>query len=560
MSKTTSITHIAHTIQILKEKGLSHAVVSPGSRNAPIIIALNESEEIEKLTITDERSAGFIAMGIALQTEKPVALVCTSGSAVLNYAPAVAEAFYQNIPLLILSADRPSEWTDQGDGQTIRQIGTLEPHVHGTFQIDCKDDLWPVNRMINEAWNTAIQKKGPVHINLPLSEPLYNVSVNQDDALRLFEVTETESVLSADAIHELKNVWNSAEKKMILIGQHPVDLHLKKWIDTFANFQDVCILTENLSNIQHPKIVHCIDRTLAAIHENDVTSYQPDLLITLGNAIVSKRVKKFLRGSNLKAHWRVGTTLPYQDTYCQMTQSIPINAAHFIKQWSNEVEPDLNNRFGLHWKQLDYITQEKHQQFINRTEYADLKVFHTLFDFVPDQSVIHLGNSSVVRYAQLFDPTPNMVYHGNRGTSGIDGSTSTAVGAAFANQEKCHVIITGDLSFFYDSNALWNKHLTENLRIILINNSGGDIFKIIEGPDQTDCLENYFHATHKYSAEYICKAFDIHYMRANSIDTIENQMIDFYEIKNDKRPVLLEVFTPTKTNSSILKEYFKALA
>ena len=205
-------------------------------------------------------------------------------------------------------------------------------------------------------------------------------------------------------------------------------------------------------------------------------------------------------------------------------------------------------------------TQEKHFHKINEIPYSDLKVFNTLFDFIPDQSVIHLGNSSVVRYAQLFDPIRGMVYQGNRGTSGIDGSTSTAVGAAYANKEQCHVLITGDLSFFYDSNALWNKHLTENLRIILINNSGGDIFKIIDGPSQTECVDQYFHATHEYSAEHLCKAFGIHYKKANDIDSIESQMIDFYEIKDDKKPVLLEIFTPTEVNSKILKDYFKALA
>ena len=560
--KTTAIKHVDHIVEILLQKGLSHAVVSPGSRNAPIIIALDARDQIQKHVVTDERSAGFVALGIAQQTQQPVIVVCTSGSAVLNYAPAVSEAFYQNIPLIVISADRPADWTDQGDGQTIRQIGALDPHVAKTFQVDAQhqDNIWAVNGQVNEAWEIALQERLPVHLNLPLSAPLYDqVDYTPYPKVRTFEVAKVEEQVHPETLDKLLHQWHQAERKMILIGQNDVDHGLNKWIGILADFPDVSILTENLSNVQHPKIVHCIDRTLAGVPADEIAAYQPDLLITIGSAVVSKRVKKFLRQSNIQHNWKIGKYMIFQDTYCHLTTSIAMDHNNFLSALTSSVQPDPENRFGLQWKQLDYIKEDQHNQFLQQAKYADLTVFHTLLDFLPDNSVLHLGNSSVVRYAQLFNPIRNIIYYGNRGTSGIDGSTSTAVGAALVDTDRCHTIITGDLSFFYDSNALWNHHLTENLRIIVINNAGGDIFKIIDGPSHTGAVEKYFYATHDKKAKHLCQAFNIHYMASDSIEAIEEQMISFFEIKDDKRPVLMEIHTPTDQNAPMLQKYFESL-
>jgi 2-succinyl-5-enolpyruvyl-6-hydroxy-3-cyclohexene-1-carboxylate synthase len=205
------------------------------------------------------------------------------------------------------------------------------------------------------------------------------------------------------------------------------------------------------------------------------------------------------------------------------------------------------------------MCQEKIGSFFQTIPYSDLSVFETILDYIPEDSFLHMGNSSVVRYCQLFDPIKSIHYFSNRGTSGIDGCTSTACGVALMSPSKCNVLITGDVSFFYDSNALWSNHLPANLRIILINNGGGGIFKIIPGPNSTKQSETFFEAKHPFKAEHICKAFGVHYSHAQSIQEVENNMEHFYEQSEDRMPKLIEITTPSELNPIVLKDFFNTI-
>lgn len=546
------------------ELGLKHVVISPGSRNAPLIIAFNQHPEIETIVIPDERSAAFYALGMAQQLNAPVGILCTSGSAPLNYYPAIAEAYYQQVPMIVFTADRPQAWVDQGDGQTIVQHEVFGKHIRYSVTIPESDGhtdfSWMLSREVSAAFHHANGNlKGPVHINLPFSEPLYGQSDMQITAsdVKIIQTIEPEARLTQTQQNQFKNTWDNAPKKMIICGQLERDSNLLGALKKLAEDPSVAVLVENISNLVDYGFIHCIDRTLNSIPENEKADFAPDLLITIGGAVVSKRIKAYIRQFQPKVHWKVGFDFLFMDTYQSLTQTIPMKEAAFFNEILafNSV-PQSN--FGSRWKQKDFLIQEKAIAFFEANEsYGDTAVFNTLLDYIPEDSHLHMANSSVIRYCQLFDPIKSVTYWSNRGTSGIDGSTSTACGAALITKDSWHTLITGDMSFFYDSNALWNHALTPNLRIFMINNGGGGIFKIIPGPKSTSELDNFFVFNHEFSAEHICKAFNIGYHKAENIEAIEEQMETFYTFEDNGRPQLMEIFTPSAENDAQLEKYFE---
>jgi len=559
MKDSTVKTGVQILVHSLLKHGVTDIVFSPGSRNAPLVVGIVGSGKFKTISLPDERSAAFFALGIAQQTGRPVPVICTSGSALLNYAPAVAEAFYQRIHFLVISADRPLEWIDQGVGQTIRQAGVysnfIEYQVSLPVEPATETQEWLYHREVETAVNLSV--KGPVHINIPFEEPLYAQKVETIRERESIHFPEVKKYLSDAVISSLREQWKQAKRKMIIVGQQDRDPRFITLLDALLNDDDTAVLVENTSNIVHQRAVHCIDRTLAII-EAEKEEYLPDLLITFGGAVVSKKIKAFLRSANLK-HWRIGEDMPFMATYKHLTQSIPVSPVDFLEQFTAGLEVKATSGFGNKWKTADYKAIDLHHAYLHDLSFCDLKVMEIVHDSIPEKSVLHLGNSSVVRYAQLFDPLRFVTYRSNRGTSGIDGCVSTAAGAAYADTKSAHTLVVGDISFFYDSNALWNQFLTTNLRIIVIHNGGGGIFRIIPGPDTTAQLDDYFVTQHAYSAEYICKAFDITYLSASSEEELELNIAELYRPVENNRPVLLEVFTPGTVNDKYLKEYFKTL-
>lgn len=545
------------------ELGLKHVVISPGSRNAPLIIAFNQHPQIRTIVIPDERSAAFYALGMAQQLNEPVGILCTSGSAPLNYYPAIAEAYYQQIPMIVFTADRPQAWVDQGDGQTIVQHEVFRNHIRYSVTIPetdaDKDFAWFLSREISAAFHHANGNvKGPVHINLPFSEPLYgqaSLEVRPSD-FRTIEVLAPETKLNPQSRAQLQSVWNNSPKKMILCGQLTPDPELRKVLQKLAQDPSVTVLVENISNLVDENFIHCIDRVLNSISEAEKADFAPDLLITIGGAVVSKRIKSYIRQFQPHAHWKVGYDFLFMDTYKSMTQSIPMDETAFFSEVLSFEKGSAD--YGTSWKQKDREIARKAVAFFQNNEtYGDIAVFDTLMKAIPQSSELHMANSSVIRYCLLFDPSETVVYRCNRGTSGIDGSSSTACGSALVSPGRTHTLITGDMSFFYDSNAFWNHVLPSNLRIFMINNAGGGIFKIIPGPKSTNELGSFFVFDHEFSAEHICKAFNIGYRKAGSMNEIHAQLEDFYSESEDGRPQLMEIFTPSGQNDLQLENYFE---
>ncbi len=542
--------------------GIKKIVFSPGSRNAPFAVSFDENPFFETYVIHDERVAAFFALGMAQELDKPVALCCTSGSAALNYYPALAEAYYRNVPLLIITSDRPVNWINQGDGQTIVQDDLFRSHCRYSLSLDDSENgeetVWRSQLNTSEGISILFGKwRGPVHFNVGLSEPLYNTVQKSTTYSRVIHSKRTRVDLNHTFLSEL-NKTLSESKIMVLCGQLSKNDKLNYELARFSKNSNVVVLVENTSNLFDESFISSIDRTLNGLNQNEIKKYEPDLLITLGGAVVSKKIKAFLRKANPKLHWKLGHEFPWMDTYQCLTDSIEIDPEDFFHQ-VNKIEflKNTNNYFG-HWKSHDYLAKDRISECMQHlTILTDIVVYNVIFQLLPENLVLHMANSSVVRYCQLFDPIRNVYYHSNRGTSGIDGSTSTAVGAAIASPNLQHLLITGDISFIYDSNALWISDFPKNLKIIVINNQGGGIFKIIPGPSTSNQGKKYFEATHAQKAKPIASAFGI------ISKSIENKGDLYFEIEDflhsDQTTQLLEIYTDSEKNPKDLDFFFKFL-
>ena len=525
-------------------------VISPGSRNAPLTIGFSNHKDFETLSIVDERCAAFFALGIAQQTLKPVALVCTSGSALLNYYPAIAEAYYSQIPLVVISADRPAHLIDIGDGQTIRQENVFKNHI--LYSANLKEfDAENTIRILSKAFSLLRQVKGPIHINAPFNEPLYETVATMNDFRFIAEESDLQDTIDYE---NLASQWNSAKKKMILVGVHSPNAALEILLDKVADDPSVLVFTETTSNLYNKRFVNSIDNLIFNLTEDEFTSLQPDILLTFGGMIVSKKIKKFLRDYSPKEHWHVNELRAF-DTYQVLSKHLKIDSHSFFKHFCELVDYDNKSTYESTWTHYKQCIREKHNHYIKTAPYSDLKVFEQVLKVIPDFSEVQFSNSAIIRYSQLFEMNSTITVFCNRGTSGIDGSTSTALGAAYATQ-KPTTLITGDLSFFYDSNALWNNYIPTDVRIVIINNSGGGIFKIIPGPKKSTALK-YFETPHCLTAEHLCVMFGFEYSTAHNLKSLKEEVVGFYD-KSDK-PKVLEVFTPSDLNDLVLKEYINNL-
>lgn len=556
----SDIKGVKELIDICWAKGMEYVIVSPGSRNAPLSISFAKDQRIKSLVIVDERSAGYFALGIAQQTRKPVGLVCTSGTALLNYGPAVAEAFYQRLPLVVISADRPVEWIGQDDSQALPQVEVFGRFVKGSYQLPLDannpDDCWYLNRMVNEALTKAQSGRlGPVHINFPLREPLYGVKKYANTNERVISKIASVDELSEESISNLAAVFNSQQKILIIAGLLHPQPELNALIAQLAKHKNVVVLSESVANLHDEAFLPCIDRVLCSVKKEELEAFAPDLLLNFGGPLVSKMIKSFLRNNSPKEHWFVGKEDHFIDTFEHLTSHIDVSPLAFFRQLLPQIKVSESS-YSKHWKDRDVQVSDIHGEYLEKIEWSDLKAFEQILQAIPEGGNLQLANSSVVRYAQLFKTSSKLTYNANRGTSGIDGCTSTAVGAAMVNGQTT-TLITGDVSFFYDSNALWNKYLKANLKIILINNGGGGIFRFISGPSGVEELEEYFEAVQDYRADKLAGTYGLDYFYAENQTEVKEILPDFYAANS--RAAILEIKTPRRVNDQVLINYFNTI-
>ncbi|MGM0635647.1 MAG: 2-succinyl-5-enolpyruvyl-6-hydroxy-3-cyclohexene-1-carboxylic-acid synthase [Bacteroidota bacterium] len=568
MNQIISAIPLAQTIvESLARLQIQHVVISPGSRNAPLTMSFTNHPSIKTYSIVDERVAGFFAMGMAQQLQQPVTVVCTSGSALLNYYPAVAEAFYSDIPLLIISADRPKHLIDVGDGQTIRQENVLQNHVlySACLKEDVRDKSNKTVQKKNEkelskALAACLYQNGPVHINAPFDEPLYEQSTALNvnlDFLAEIVPPDFPDFKSDNFIED----WNSAKKKMILVGVNQPNQLSEKVINLLAKDPSVLVLTESTSNLRHQDFVASIDGVVAPIEklkdkQQWLEKFAPDMLISFGGMVVSKKIKAILRQFSPQKHYHIDAKKVYDTFFC-LTSHIQTKPNVFFEYIFDSLEI-VASEYRDFWLQINQKRNQSRSRYLKQIPFSDLKVFEHIFDAIPRNQQIQLGNSSTIRYANLFDFKAGQEVFCNRGTSGIDGSTSTAIGAALAN-DKPTTFITGDLSFLYDSNALWNAYTPKNFKMIIVNNQGGGIFRILPGEKNKTYYNTYFETTHQLDAKHLAKMYNWNYASAKNENDLIEQLKLFYN-EEKSVPSILEIFTPRTVNDEVLLGYFQFLA
>jgi 2-succinyl-5-enolpyruvyl-6-hydroxy-3-cyclohexene-1-carboxylate synthase len=546
---------IIDLVAIAAKKGIKNAILSPGSRCAPITLAFARNREMHCRTISDERSAAFVALGMAQQLQKPVVMVCTSGSAALNYAPAVAEAYFQQIPLIIITADRPKEWIDQWDGQTIRQEEIYGKHVKGSFnfpdEFSHQDKAWHAHRITNEAINLAQTfPQGPVHINIPLREPFYPGKDEVFDYSRdlpNFEAIKGVPQLSKEEILKLKTALEKYRRILIVPGQQKPDEELQMILDQIQEKQQAVVVTDAISNLASEKSITFHDHFIPIIQDRE--EFRPDLIISFGKSIISKSLKLYLRKS-AAAHWHVAEAGYAPDTYQGLKKTIqtaPLLFMKFLLENSSTGEA----KFLQGWRKADQNIADNFPEVMENVRFGEYQALAHIAGYIPGLSKVHLANSMAVRYFNFLGlKNPGFEVVCNRGTSGIDGSNSTAVGCTFTTKEPV-TLITGDMAFFYDRNAFWHNYSMPNLRIIILNNHAGGIFRLIEGPAAQPELEEFFETKQALSAEWISKEFGFAYHKAENSAELKDIMDEFYH--ESIKPQILEVFSDSKTNAEILQ-------
>ena len=469
--------NILELLALLDAHGIRELVLCPGSRNAGIVHSALNCGKFNCHPLTDERSAGFYAIGLTQATGKPSAVIVTSGSALANLYPAACEAYYQEIPLIFISADRPSEWIGQMDGQTMIQEGALGTKVPSVTLPQGDKNPWHANRLINEAILECTHRTcKPVHINIPVCEPIYDFNTKSLPDVRKIERLEGISY-NRDLILER---FRSCKRSILLAGQLPANI---------ANTLDITksgmtIVAENLSNLKPTDYINS--------YTVDWERMAPlDLVITIGGHLTDKRMKEWMRRNPPRQHWHISADGRIADLFCCQTLAIESDVKAFLSTM-----PLLGEPIKLPIK-----------------ETIPSRIIDKQFRNLPAKAVVHLANSTAVRTAQL--STVSATVCCNRGINGIEGSMSTAVGYATANPGKSVFLVIGDLAFFYDQNALWNTNLPANLHIMLINNGGGAIFESLPLPDDS-CSRRFIQGKHQTSAKAVAEEYGIRYMNGES--------------------------------------------
>lgn len=564
-----------------KARGIKNVVISPGSRNAPLIIGFSEDPYFNCMSIVDERCAAFFGMGMAQFLQEPVALLCTSGSALLNYYPAIAEAYYSQIPLVVISADRPEYKIDVGDGQTIRQEHVFDRHIG--YSANLKQDLvhaldrikqyrpkWLENKRLadaqkevqhqndaelNAAFNVLLTLALPVHINVPFEEPLYGLKSDTEFEPMIMPL-ESAKIDGSTDFGAFAEIWNDASKKMVLVGVNPPNAADQALMEKLAKDPTVVVFTETTSNLHHADFFPSIDSIIAPIEKSELKDelfekLRPQVLVTFGGMVVSKKIKAFLRQYGPKHHWHIDRLRAFDTFFC-LSHHFKCSANAFFEGLFQFTSAGKGDYFQF-WNSIKIEGESKREVYLKQIPFSDMLAFHRVLRGIPENRQLHLANSSTVRYAQLFKLHPTLKVFSNRGTSGIDGSTSTAIGAAYYCKEPT-LLITGDLSFFYDGNALWNKYIRPDFRIILVNNGGGGIFRILPGKEDTEKFETFFETTHGLDASQLCKMHGFGYHFVSEERELEKTLGHFYS--PTPKPQLLEIKTPRLMNNKILLAYF----
>ncbi len=519
--------------EICVRQGVRYAVLCPGSRSAPLAISLMNNASIQHFVINDERSAGYIALGLARQSHSPVVLVSTSGTAAVNFFPAIAEAFFQSVPLIVFTTDRPDYLYYKLENQTIFQKELYRHHVAASYHLRIDTEIekevdfnfFVVNKALIESKN----HQKPVQINLALDEPLYPESWEDpgDIQVPVLEPIKTSAHIDQAERGVLISEIKRYSKIIIVPGVYEFMPELSKKMNAWAERTGAVVLYNIASNIHSGKnLIKHPDIILKNISSSLRKELQPELIISFGKHIISRAVNEFLRECSAPAHWHISTDTEMVDPYGKLSRWINIPPHEFFQELvlSDKDDPTLPHEQYLHtWQEQDKKAELLWAQKKEKDQHLNY-IYHVI-SILPAGSVLHPGNSLSVRLADIcgcFHVPQNRVpeIQVNRGTSGIDGVLSTAVGSALASPEKKHVVILGDQSYWYDRNALWNKYRPSNLYIFVLNDGGGKIFERLKGPVRMPHYEDYFVSRVNASIENDARSQHVEYLRVQGIEEL----------------------------------------
>ena len=538
-------------------KGVKHVVISPGSRNAPLVMSFNRIDQIKCYSVIDERSAAFMALGMSKQIQEPVALLCTSGSAVLNYYPALVEAYYMQVPLLLISADRPADLIDRWDGQAIHQFEVFKPHILASFQTPDNTHEKQLETFFQigiQAVEASIKNvHGPVHINVPLNEPLY------DQALHEFEYPKFEFSSSAlpERVSDLPVIdpqfFINFPKILILNGANHTTHKDLETLKAIKNSQSVVVLSDLISGKHAENSFQNWESVLLNANDHQKRSLIPDLFITTGKMVLNKTIKHLLKHTEIKCHWHIAENGYCADTFYSHPQIYKMTENDFFSHFEKSLLTEQNLEYFNIWKKLS-DSQESQAQLKQYDEYNEFNLLRQFMNALPQKELnLHVSNSMSIRLLayQAQTISPLFKIHANRGVSGIDGCSSTAVGMALLSQKE-NILITGDLAFLYDINAFLIEQKPQNLKVFILNNQSGGIFKNIEGPKNMKEANPYLYTPHQYTAKHIAQHHQIEYFFADDNEQFSQKLVEFNAYNGI---CFFEVLTNSDINTEFFNQY-----
>lgn len=548
---------ILHIISLMKQHGILRAVISPGSRHYPLIRSMEQDPDFTLYSVVDERSAAFFALGLIQKTGAPVAVCCTSGTSAINYGSAVVEAFYQGLPLVVLTADRLPELLNQKEEQMCKQNGVYDGFIRYQGQLtEVKNSLseWYCNRVINEAFLALDHHgRGPVHLNCPIES-------HHTDKFTT-EKLPTVRKISRVCADDDEQLWQNYAKRLagrkvlIVWGQSaPADARLSNAVERFVKTFDCAILADRLSNCRSSHAVTSSYLALKSMTLDQSTDLEPDVVITLfGNYTFNAGLKGYLSSCAKPFEvWDIGIS-KVTDPFRRLTTIFESREAFFFERMSEfgAAADAASSKYYATWTEVEKSIPEPKPTF------GEVYAVGELVKRLPQNAHFHIANSLPIRMVHLFKSDPSTTSHCNRGVNGIDGCMSTAVGFAAASTDPVYLVI-GDLTFFYDMNALWNRHLSPHLRILLLNNEGGGVMHVPLKESEAPQLSRHVSAGHVTSAKGWVESLGFRYFAATNKEECDTAL-DVLTGNEEPGPILVEVFSVKEDDVRQFKAYLGGL-
>ncbi|WHY85097.1 2-succinyl-5-enolpyruvyl-6-hydroxy-3-cyclohexene-1-carboxylic-acid synthase [Neobacillus novalis] len=571
MSHQESLTaYIAAFVAELYSSGITDVVVSPGSRSTPMAMVMAEHPELKVHIHVDERSAAFFALGIAKATNRPAAILCTSGTAAANYFPAIVEAHSSRVPLVVLTADRPHELREVGAPQAINQIHLYGQHVKWFAEMALPEGNREIIRYVRTvcaraAAIAAQAPAGPVHLNFPFREPLIP-KLDEE----LFQLEERPKgyvkVQNGDLTLEHNHFQDIAEKikgkeRGIIVCGNTADNRFTMAVTRLSQALNFPILADPLSQLRsgsHSK-VNIIDTYDTFLRNEDAKTFlQPDVVLRFGAMPISKALTIFLKENHGAEQFVIDGGGGWRDPSALSTEMIFCNETIFCEQLLSLLDTNSPSGFLQDWQRVNQLTKENMSLVKDLTELSEGKLFYQLADMLPEGATLFVGNSMPIRDLDSFflNNEKSIKVMANRGANGIDGTVSTALGAALYS--KSLYLVLGDLTFFHDLNGLIAAKLYNiDIHIILVNNNGGGIFSFLPQSEHPKNFELLFGTPLNLEFEHAVRMFDGNFTKITDWDHLDIEMKNTIESTGIH---VFEVVTKRDSNRDEHREFWRSVS